>query len=294
MMLRMNLAALCVAALTSAVGCQRGSVVRPVETRASTQYSEAPDVSAIGRDSVEASPDYVMPEDEPAPQDFVDAYEDAGRPRVCVFFKKTLSEETSEWSKHSRIDLSWYAEADVERSGTRDGEAFDDNIKGDITGQGSATNLSHRATGSGPTYFWDRVDEDRFLNYFHSAGVRFVDNRIALRKLAAARNMEDRLAKDTDDFRSLEMISLEGSVDILIEVLSAVAGGEEIYYAKAVRIGDNRIMATASTDRPVAPPLNIPGTNSTVMEPVSDPVDPLKFLSHLLMNRMAGSLGEDD
>jgi hypothetical protein len=137
------------------------------------------------------------------------------------------------------------------------------------------------------------VREDLFLGHFRPAGVRFVDARVALRKAAADRQAAAPRNPNERDLRTLEMQSLADSADILMEVLSVDWQGREVYYAKAVRLSDDEILATASTVELLAPepsPQTIPGSSATLPTTSQPRPDPIAHLCGELMRWLAESL----
>jgi hypothetical protein len=215
---------------------------------------------------------------------FQKAYSSANSPRFCVLLNQEFSGEITEWTKLTQIDVTGYLKRDT----------------GEMTKGKAAVTAAVSNQDTSPASAALRAHEEILLQEFRSAGVRLVDSRVALRKMAAQRNLKDPTARDTDDYRTLEAASLTESADILIEVIGGSSGGRLIFHAKAVDLRNNAILAGASTlplvddtripgsDPDAQGGVKIPGSDSKAEEP--DARAQLKWLAQELMGQLAAQL----
>lgn len=249
----------------------KGHQVRPIHTPQKQPITEHPQIAAIKTDSNIQSASRAA---KPDWDRFQKAYKKANFPRFCLFVNKELSQATAEWSKSVRFNVKEYSNehsSDLKHS-NKEYSVDQSNV--------SIANPSTRA----------RVLTNRFMTHFRKGGVRFVDSRAALRKLAAQRQIDSQIKRDNDDYRALEMKSLQSTTDILVELLERRVNGRNELFAKAIDLRNESILAFATTEgiNNRKEKIHIPGSNVTLKEKRNE--DKMELLVELLTEQLIETL----
>lgn len=172
---------------------------------------------------------------------FSSAYRHAGRPRIAVFFNRSLSDEVREWQTDSRSVVSGSGETITKTDATTK------TVKGPV----SRYEQKHLGLGgdrgqTAETDMW--VIENEFSQPLLQSGAILIDRATILR-LTASKRGEDN-AYEPVAVKKIEMDALLNKADIFIEILllrtkSNPPGFEYRAVAKEVKTG--RILANVTS-----------------------------------------------
>ncbi len=158
---------------------------------------------------------------------FKQRYDQAGKPRLAIYFNRELSDEVEEWKTPVRVQTAII------------------NSKGELMQAESAVHYRAQTSsargGQSESMAW--AFEDGFYNAFASQGVRLVDRRMMLR-LAAAKRPENATAMVAR--QHVEVDAFKQHADLLVEVLvqrNASAPSGYNFRAQATNVRNAQVMA---------------------------------------------------
>lgn len=161
---------------------------------------------------------------------FAKAYDRASRPRVAVWFNRTLSDRVEEWVTPVRAKGAL------------------------ISGKGEVQNLEASVQFRDPNHTvrdmpgedWVWAFEDGFDRPLLDQGVKLVDRAMILRLTAAANGADP---DKTVALKKVEVDALKGHADVMIELLIKRAPENKSgynYQARVVQVADGRILAVVN------------------------------------------------
>lgn len=174
-------------------------------------------------DAIAAKPNPLKPQDDVIAR-FRDAYAQAGRPRLTIWWNRQLSDTLAQWYSESRT-----VTADKTRNAT----------EGDLTlkqsgGRQSVTETQRRTGDSAERpareETWDWEFQDGFLAPFLQADAQIIDRTVVTRIMGAG-------AEEIDP-KTVEVMAMQTMADVMIEVLVADSALSTTGYELRARIID--------------------------------------------------------
>lgn len=257
---------LCLAAVWMAFGClgcvqyveqptPSGQVAQPVAQPITQPLAQAPAQPYRAESAAVPPPVTPLAEEQAAPEapgplfddsiigDFAQSYGYQNRPRLAIYFNRSLSDEVREWVTRDRDVLS------IQGTYTKTEE--DSFVQEDYQGGVSAYSQRHLDSPSrlSPGEGWMWEFEDGFLQPFLEISANVLD-RATIMRLAAQQSGRQGSAYDPIAVKKIEMDALTGKADLLIELLVRRNPNVNIGYefkavAKEVQTGVIRAMVTS-------------------------------------------------
>ncbi len=171
------------------------------------------------------------------------AYANMKKPRIAVYFNRSLSDEVREWAADSRLAISDSFTA-TKTVGGKTVERYD------VSGETAIAREYQTENGyrQGPGERWMWAFEEGFTRPFLDSGTRIVD-RASILRLAAATE-RDRNPHGAVEVKTVEMNALKGYADIFIEILISRSPGALYGYdfrASAKEVSTGMVIANVTS-----------------------------------------------
>ena len=171
---------------------------------------------------------------------FQQAYGRKGRPRLAIFWNRSLNDTLGEWYGNDRVVIR-------------------DNSAGSVGGKPESrtgeTSIEHQRRAGGasgryqPSETWEWAFEDGFMKPMFDAGVVMVD-RAAIMRLTAANKAA--ASGGTADNQLIEAIALQNMADYLVEVLTSPSSKSRVGYelrARVIDVKNGQIVSSVNSRR---------------------------------------------
>lgn len=142
-------------------------------------------------------------------EDFRSAYRAAGKPRIAIYFNRSLSDDVSGWKGQERLVDNFHAKAQTRHSSGSSQKDFLA-VGGETLEYQTATRDPQRR---GVSDSWDWSLEEGFIEPFMTAGSIMVDRATILRLTGADKQNADLSP------RTVEISALKNYADIYVELL---------------------------------------------------------------------------
>jgi hypothetical protein len=231
----------------------------------SRQRSASLSPGAGPKPAAPTSVDYrVLPALDAAPIEkrFATAYERARRPRIAVFFNRTLSDEVREWTEPLRTTSTVTSDTKV----IGPGGAMSDKTTVTTTNNPGTNPVTEQRDALGERLAWQV--EAAFSQPLLAKGVKLIDRATILR-LVALRSGKQGDPSAVMAVKEIEMSALVGQADYYVELLVSQATDSPLGYdlkAAVKQVSTGRIVAnlTTATWTFTPPPAQPPPTRKAV------------------------------